>query len=108
MRVYRVNVTHFPDGSREPGWRPDGPWQHTTDFTRAIGTRTFAWPSTRRTFFNAHRAHTHARLLESFGAVVEVRRSHPIEWDTAEPKPSESSERSCLRARARTRAGAES
>lgn len=103
MHVFRVHVLQYPAGSREPGWHPGGDWSLTTDFTRVLGCRRFAWPSTRRTFINGDRARAHARLLESFGAQVEVQRSRPVEWDS----PAPTSPQSRPRIRARTRAGAE-
>lgn len=90
--VYRLKVT-FPPGSSEPGWEPDSwpAWceEHGwEDFDSATGARdfpTFSWARFlhRKNFLSASSAERRAKMLRTFGALVEVERSYPVAWEDA-------------------------
>lgn len=79
--VYRLVVT-YPEGSREPGWRPpdwDG-WSEW-DEQRPDGSTGFQWPGV-RLYLSKGRADARAEMLRKFGSTVTVLRSNPVEWST--------------------------
>lgn len=81
-RVYRLDIT-YPEGSREPGFRPYG-WE---DYLRSLPVlkrrrlrrEGFRWPR-ERMFLSSSGAYERAALLRAFGADVTVLRSDPVRW----------------------------
>jgi hypothetical protein len=89
-RVYRLDII-YPEGSRQPGWRPasyDDP-RYLATLTRRQRrehlARPFRWPRERQ-FLSSSGAYGRAGLLRWWGADVEVYASDPVTW----PNPYES------------------
>jgi hypothetical protein len=96
-RVYQVLVT-YPEGSREPGWRP-ACWGDPAFLMslprkerRALAAREFRWPR-ERMFLSASGAYSRAMLLHWYGAGAEVLPSDPVTWPerVLPPEPAEPS-----------------
>lgn len=82
VRVFRLEIT-YPEGSREPSWRPYG-WEHYLRSLPVLKRRRlrregFRWPR-ERMFLSSSSAYERACLLQAFGADVEVFRSDPVTW----------------------------
>jgi hypothetical protein len=89
--VYRLLIT-YPEGSLESGWEP-ACWKNETrpdardlltsrrarKYRKWQRDRTFRWPRNHN-FLSSSGAYDRAALLRSYGAVVEVQRSFPVEW----------------------------
>jgi hypothetical protein len=92
--VYRVVVDKYPEGSREPGWRPEC-WQDPEPgsllvpsalrelgkarLRRALAKREFRWPVPKRRL-SAPAAYIQAWVLRCYGAEARVIRSNPVTW----------------------------
>jgi hypothetical protein len=81
-RVFRLDII-YPEGSREPGWRPYG-WDSYLRSLPALKRRRlrkagFSWPR-ERMFLSSSSAYERACLLQAFGADVQVLRSDPVTW----------------------------
>lgn len=106
MRLYKVEITALPIGSRYycnanvPGefgdayealadWMPDG-WLEDEETRREWierhGDTRFYWPSTKRLYQSRSGAEARAALIRSYGATVEVIKSDEIVWLTPEIK----------------------
>jgi hypothetical protein len=85
VRVYRLEVV-YPEGSREPGWRP-ACWSQDSAFLasldrkqrRELKHRQFRWPR-ERMFLSSSSAYGRANLLGWYGADAWVAGSLPVEW----------------------------
>jgi hypothetical protein len=82
VRVHRLEII-YPEGSREPGWRPDS-WDSYLRSLPVLKRRRlrkagFSWPR-ERMFLSSSSAYQRAALLRAFGADVEVLRSDPVTW----------------------------
>jgi len=89
LHVYRVDVLRYPEGSLEPGWRPEC-WRNPDRTLMPRGLRglrlrrflargTFRWPVPRRCL-SSSTAWRQAGLLTWYGATVRVVRSNPVTW----------------------------
>lgn len=81
-RVYRLTVI-YPEGSHEPGWRPESWDEFLASLTwrqrREAERRGFRWPR-ERLFLSSSGAYGRAALLRWMGAEVEVLASDPVTW----------------------------
>lgn len=82
VRVYRLEII-YPEGSRQPGWRPYG-WDAYLKSLPVLKRRRlrkegFSWPR-ERMFLSSSSAYERAMLLQAFGAEVQVLRSDPVTW----------------------------
>ena len=82
VRVWRLDII-YPEGSREPGWRPYG-WESYLRSLPVLKRRRlrkagFSWPR-ERMFLSSSSAYGRACLLQAFGAEVQVLRSDPVTW----------------------------
>jgi hypothetical protein len=82
--VYRLLVK-YPDGSKEPGWRP-AYWSDPQFLAglsrkqrRELAKAKFRWPRVRRCL-SSSTAYQLAWRLQSYGARVTIRRSMPVQW----------------------------
>ena len=87
--VYRLIIA-YPEGSREPGWRP-ALWSDPAYLARLSGRARrqlrrarFRWPR-ERLFLSASSAWSRAWTLADYGAKVSIRRSEPVAWDDSRP-----------------------
>jgi hypothetical protein len=78
LYVYRLVVT-LPEGSDEPGWRPEEYDDQYSRYQDDDETQ-FRWPR-RRLYLSSEAAHARANLLRRWGADVKVERSEPVTWD---------------------------
>lgn len=83
-RVYQLDIT-YPEGSHEPGWRPDL-WSDPAylrsldkEQRRRLRRAEFRWPR-ERMFLSSSGAYGRAWLLRAYGADVEVLASDPVTW----------------------------
>ena len=96
MKLYKVEVTDYPaealmqteDGPIvDESWAPVN-WLADDDERSAWierhGDTRFFWPATGRLYQSRSGAQTRARLIESYGATVDVIESEPIIWLTPE------------------------
>jgi hypothetical protein len=86
--VYALDVV-YPEGSREPGWRP-GCWSDpaylktlTRKQRRDLAGAVFRWPR-ERMFLSSSGAYGRAGLLLWYGADVEVLPSDPVTWPASQ------------------------
>lgn len=105
MKLYRVEITALPIGSRcyyaevdgkfgdayeaLTGWTPDGWLEDEVERREWIlryGDTRFFWPSTRKLYQSKSGAEARAALIRSYGATVEVIESDEIVWLTPEMK----------------------
>lgn len=93
-RVYRVEITRYPEGSLEPGWRPEC-WRipdpnpllvpsglrklRGIRLRRALARETFRWPRS-RLFLSSEGAWFRAWRLNCYGAKTRVAQSNPVTW----------------------------
>ena len=95
-RLYRVSIVRYPEGALIPDphggyildrdWKPEG-WEASAEYVDATGTSRFIWPSDQRMWWTHKTAKQYAALFERHGAIVEVERTQPIQWETyVEPK----------------------
>jgi hypothetical protein len=89
--IYELDII-YPEGSHEPGWRPEC-WSDPRFLARIgrkgrkqLAARVFSWPRERR-FLSSSGAYGRAGLLRWYGAEVTVRRSLPVEWPGADDIP---------------------
>jgi hypothetical protein len=101
QRLYRLEVT-YPEAAmikREgnvpeadagdtyyglnPDWAPTG-WEPTAEWVERFKTTEFFWPNARKLYLSRSGARTRAKLLESFGATVDIRRTEPVQWEYSE------------------------
>lgn len=96
MKLYKVEITDYPaealiqteDGPIvDEAWAPAN-WLADDDERAAWvdrhGSTRFFWPATGRLYRSRSGAKDRARLIESYGATVEVIESEPIVWLTPE------------------------
>lgn len=87
--VYRLDIT-YPEGSREPGWKP-ALWQDK-EFVKTLPLKVrammvlrparFKWPR-ERMYMSSDAAWARAFFLKSCGASVTILRSQPVTWTDA-------------------------
>lgn len=81
LRLYRVEIVSYPEGSDEEGWQPEG-WEPPFSSPRFDGG--FFWPSTSKVYKSRSGATGRANLLRDYGAEAIVVRSNPITWEATE------------------------
>lgn len=96
MKLYRVEITSYPDGALsedphddgysiiDPEWQPEGWAAYSEEQWGKV--RDFWWPPTKTLYRSRSGATDRARLIESFGATAVVIESEPIVWLTPEVK----------------------
>ena len=97
QRLYRLEVT-YPEAAMiaaphapgdeivyefDPEWKPAG-WSPTDKWVERFKTTEFFWPNARKLYLSRSGARARAKLLESFGATVEIRRTEPVQWEYSE------------------------
>lgn len=96
MKLYKVEITNYPaealiqteDGPIvDEAWAPAN-WLADDDeraaWVERHGDTRFFWPATWRLYRSRSGAKDRARLIESYGATVDVVESEPIVWLTPE------------------------
>lgn len=71
--VYRLDVL-YPEGSNAPGWEPPGWEPDNPEYEEA-----FRWPAV-RLYLSRSGALARAKLLESYGAKVQIVPSCAVDW----------------------------
>lgn len=88
LYIYRLDITYpvgstGKDGSPNPLWRPSCWTQELEDsgrFRHRFGGA-FKWPR-QKLFRSREGAMRRAALFEHYGCIVEIVRSHPVEWES--------------------------
>jgi hypothetical protein len=79
MRIYRVVVDSYPEGSDEPGWRPANWEPFVTRGPEGDEMQEFSWPP-RKNYFSYRSAYDRMLLFERYGASAHVEISDPVTW----------------------------
>lgn len=101
MKLYKVQITAYPTAAllldetapagefagldeswSPPGWLADD--HDREEWITRHGDTQFFWPATGRLYQSRSGATARARLIEAYGATVEVVESEPIVWLTPE------------------------
>lgn len=82
MRVYRVVVDSYPEGSDQLNWEPKTWEPYVTRGMEGDEVQEFSWPR-RKNYFSQSAAYNQMYLFQRYGATVHVEISNPITWQEA-------------------------
>jgi hypothetical protein len=80
VRVYRVVVDSYPEGSDKPGWQPTTWVPYVLRGIEGDDYSTeFSWPR-RKNYFSEKAAYQRLYIFQQYGATGHVETSDPITW----------------------------
>lgn len=79
MRIYRVVVDSYPEGSDQRGWQPVNWEPFITPGMEGDEVQEFSWPK-RKNYLSKNAAWDRMMLFEQYGARAHVQASNPVTW----------------------------